>query len=145
MRQVILFLYKHEVKLLLLPILVYFIGMGFLPDDRSIEDIWIKSWDIVIGTEEINNAYWYIITGPCIVFGGVIGELTGAKSNYDFFASIGVWWCFLSIIYGLLTTLYSMEYLYSSICLFLVGILILLMVYIDKNGTEYENNKRCSI
>ena len=145
MSKVVQFLYRHEVKLLLLPILVYFIGMGFLPDDRSIEDVWVKSWDIVIGTKEINNAYWYIITGPCIIFGGVMGILTGAKSNYDFFSSIGVWWCFLSIIYGLLTTLYSMEYLYSSICLFLVGVLIILMVYIDKNGKEYENNKRSRI
>lgn len=145
MHNLICFLHKHELKLLVLTILIYFSGMGLLPNDGSIEDVWVKSWDIVIGTEEINNAYWYIITGPCIAFGCVIGALTGAKSNYDFFSSIGVWWCFLSITYGLLTTLYSMEYLYSSICLFLVGVLILIMVYIDKCGTGYENNKRSRI
>ena len=145
MRNLICFLHKHELTLLVLIVLIYFVGMGLLPNDGSIEDIWVKSWDIVIGTEEINNAYWLIVIGPCVVLGTFIGVLTGAKSNHDFACSIGIWWCFLSITYGLLTTLYSMEYLYSSICLFLVGVLILIMVYIDKCGTGYENNKGCRI
>lgn len=118
--------------------------MWLLPNNGSIEDIWVKSWDVVIGTEEINNAYWLMVTGPCMVLGGVMGALTGAKSFHDFMYSIGIWWCFLSIIYGLLTSLYSMKYLYSSICLFVVGVLIIALAYIDKNG-KYEYNKKSSI
>lgn len=145
MHNLICFLHKHELKLLVFTILIYFAGMGLLPNDGSIEDVWVKSWDIVIGTEEINNAYWLMITGPCIVIGSFIGVLTGAKSTHEFACSIGIWWCFLSIIYGLLTTLYSMKYLYSSICLFIVGILIIALAYIDKNGMKHENNKGCHI
>lgn len=129
----IYFLIKHELKIAVSLVIIYITGSLFLP--TNLPPIWVKSIDFVVQAEDFNNAYWYIVTGPSILIGIGLGSLIGLK-NHRLAYFFGIWWCFLSILFGILACLYSTEYLFSSICLCVVGLLIIFTSYIDKKRVE---------
>lgn len=144
MERCIRFLYKHEIKLTALAVIVYAIGMLCLPREHSIEKVWVKAFDIIIGPELFSYGYILFTLAPSLIAGGVIGHLLGLE-RHKIISFVGICWCMCSVFFGVLSYMYSSMYLFSSVCLFATGVFVIIIPLIDKKGMMYENNSRSGL
>lgn len=144
MEKCIRFLYKHEMKLTALGAIVYAIGMLCLPREYSIEKMWVKAFDIIVGPELFYYGYIFFIATPSLIIGGIMGHLLGLE-RHNIISFIGMCWCMCSVFFGILSYMYNSLYLFSSMCLFVTGVFVIIIPIIDKKGMVYENNSRSGL
>lgn len=138
------FLYKHECKFIIIGIIIFAVGSMFLPSESIIEPIWVKTFDMVVGANEFNTAYFLFTSTPSIVIVIICGAFFGMK-KYQLAKFLGFIWCMCAFFYGILSCLFNTVYLFSSIFLFICGLLIILIAAIDEYGAMKSSTQNDNI
>lgn len=124
------FIHKHIIKFLIAGVVIYAMGVLSLPGEYALEKVFVPHFDFVVGPKHFAYAYFLFVTPLSLIPGALIGSFLHLN-GYSTTSLIGFFWVILASVYGFVSYLYDESYLLSSICLFLTGMFLIVIPYIE--------------